>query len=216
MRYVINKTPAAGSLQVIGKPTQVPSPWVVLNPPSTLIPPVTIEYTPLGPEHITELYKFGPNYVWPPVTVNMGDFLSSKMEIGARGSALFRGYLTFDLSEVAMAPSTVSLILNASGDPETDMGTDISIQTFISAWGPTLETSDWGDLSSPTGDAVAGPFPGDTEFSFPIDPADLTLEAVNYLEIAITDESISGEGAGVDRTVQFIDVNVLPRLYLTW
>jgi len=34
MRYVINKTPAAGSLQVIGKPTQVPSPWVVLNPPS--------------------------------------------------------------------------------------------------------------------------------------------------------------------------------------
>jgi len=216
MRYVINKTPAAGSLQVIGKPTQVPSPWVVLNPPSTLIPPVTIEYTPLGPEHITGLYKFGPDYVWPPVTVNMGYSYSSIMEIGARGSALFRGYLTFDLSEVATAPSTVSLILKTSGDPGTAMGTDVSIQTFTSAWGPTLETSDWGDLSSPAGDAVAGPFPGGTEFSFPIDPANLTLEAANYLEIAITDESISGEGAGVDRTVQFVDDTVLPRLYLTW
>ena len=223
MRYVINKTPAASGLQVIGKPTHGPSPWVVLNPPPTLIPPMSIDYTMLTDEHITGLHKFGPNYVWPPVTVWMGDFLSTSMEIGAEGVTLFRAHLSFDLGAVATAPSTATLVLTTV--TYTTTGQDISIQPFVADWGPTLDTGDWGDLSEPAGPPVAGPFGGEfgnhiggdwTEHSFPIYPAKLMLEAVNYLEIAITDESISGEGQDYKRYAQFVDPYYFPRLDLTW
>lgn len=131
------------------------------------------------------LNKYGTT--WPPTGTPevLGSAWVGSNKYDATHYAITRRYISFDLTALIEVPSSAELEMYAS---DLTAGADQSFRVYFNNWGGgTVTAADWGDLSFPAGDAVAGPFEVDVYYSFPVDPAGLVLGEMNYFEFVGVD-----------------------------
>jgi len=147
MRYVINKTPAASSHQVMGKPTHDPSPWVVLNPPAAAYPldlhgaiPSIDDVNYAAARAGTGRWLYDPVWGLGQAAVGQSTFINF---YGDQVWYCNETFLSFGSPPAASATLRIFMMSVQTGEDPAVLDQSFTLEVREYDFGATLESGDW-------------------------------------------------------------------------